>query len=221
MGILSRINRVIKSNVNELVDRMSDPAKEIDLLIIDMEKGLKEARDEVISASASSKRSAIEAGRIDEQVEKWHRRAEQAVRAGDDELAREALSQKMQLDSELASVQRAINEQESHVAALKSSLKQLESRLKDVKLRKNSLKQRARAAKDGQKGLKGAKAFDNFDRLEQKIEAMEEATDFSSSLDQRDAQVDAKFAQLEQSTARPEIEDELESLKRRLESGEK
>ena len=59
MGILSRINRVIKSNVNELVDKMSDPAKEIDLLIVDMEKGLKEAREEVISASASAKRRRL------------------------------------------------------------------------------------------------------------------------------------------------------------------
>jgi phage shock protein A len=58
MGILGRINTVIKSNLNDLLDKMTDPAKEIDLLVIDMEKNLKQAKEEVISCTATAKRSA-------------------------------------------------------------------------------------------------------------------------------------------------------------------
>jgi len=220
MGILGRINRVIKSNVNDLVDRMSDPAKEVELLIIDMEKGIKTAREEVVTTLASAKRAKLSCERLEDEVDKWHGRAESAVKVGDDVLAKEALMQKMQVQRELESATQSYHQQNGHASELKSSLTELGAKLKDVKLRKESLKQRARAAKDGQKGLRGGKAFEEFDRLESRIEAMEETQDFSASLDGRDAATDAKFARLEQNAGgNPEIEDELSALKKRLEEG--
>lgn len=216
MGILGRINRVIRSNVNELVDRMSDPAKEIDLLIVEMEEGLKKAREEVVSTTAMAKRTELECKRLEEEVERWQRRAEQAVRAGDDQLAREALGQKMTVDQELGAAGRAHQEQLAHIAELKGSLKALEIKLKDVKLRKESLKQRARAAKEGKKGLAGGKAFEEFDRLESRIEAMEEIGEIDASMEAREAATAAKFARLEREAGHPEMEDELAELKRRM-----
>ena len=47
MGILDRLSTLVKSNVNDLVDRMQDPAKEIDQLVLDMEDSLRQARSEV------------------------------------------------------------------------------------------------------------------------------------------------------------------------------
>ena len=37
MGIFNRVRRLVSSNVNAAIDKMSDPAKEIDQLVIDME----------------------------------------------------------------------------------------------------------------------------------------------------------------------------------------
>lgn len=218
MGILGRINRVIKSNVNDLMDRMTDPAKEVDLLIVEMEAGLKQAREEVVSTTATAKRTEIERKRLEDEVDRWQRRAEQAVRAGDDGLAREALVQKGSVERELGAAVRAHQEQLGHVAELKDALKELELRLKDVRLRKESLKQRARAAKEGgQRGLAGAKAFEEFDRLESRIEAMEEMQDIDASGAAREAATEAKFARLEREAGHPEMEDELAALKRRME----
>ena len=44
MSILSRLGNLIKSNLNSAVDKLSDPAKEIDLLIEEMEDELKQLR---------------------------------------------------------------------------------------------------------------------------------------------------------------------------------
>jgi len=221
MGILGRINRVIKSNVNQLVDRMTDPAKEIDLLITEMEEGLKTARDEVISATATSKRAEKGCARAQEECDRWQGRAEQAVRAGDDGLAREALSQKMAADDELRRAEEGLATQRAYVAQLKDALRALETRLSEVKARRGTLKQRARAVKEGgDKGIPGAKAFQDFDRLEARIEAMEETTELSASMDARDAETAARFSKLERSAEDPEIEDELAALKRRMEQGE-
>jgi phage shock protein A len=35
MGILGRLSSLVKSNVNDVIDRMQDPAKEIDLMVRD------------------------------------------------------------------------------------------------------------------------------------------------------------------------------------------
>ena len=223
MGIFSRLNRVIKSNVNELIDKMSDPAKEVDQLIVEMEDGLKEAKSEVLAAAAEAKKAEQRCRGIEEELTKWQSRAEQAVQAGDDSLARAALQQRMAKEGELRQAEQATQQQRARVTELKTSLKALDSKLKDVRLRKETIKQRARAAKDGgSTGLAGGKAFDRFAQLESKIEAMEEVADLNISGDDRESATEAKFAQLERKHGDPEVEDELALLKRKLlESGTK
>jgi phage shock protein A len=216
MGILSRINTVIKSNLNSAIDRMTDPAKEIELLIVDMEKNAKQAKEEVISVAASAKRTAMRCDKLKGEVETWQRRAEQAVRAGDDELAREALRERQQKGEELTLAERNLGEQEVYVDQLKQSLKALEARVKEVKAKKETLKERARAAKEGRSSLEGGKAFKDFERLEDRIEALETEASLSESLDARDAATEAKFAKLEGARGDPKIEDALADLKRKI-----
>lgn len=219
MGILGRINTVIKSNVNDLMDKMTDPAKEIDLLVYDMEKNLKQAKEEVITTTATAKRAGMRCNELQGEVDLWQSRAEKAVRAGDDDLARQALQEKMEVARELESSQKIHQEQLAYVEQLKTSLKALEARLKEVKLRKESLKARAKAAKEGRSGLGQPKAFEDFNRLEDKIEAMESEVSLTDSLDAKDAATAAKFAQLEAENADPQVEDALAELKRKMEEG--
>ena len=47
MSILGRFSNLIKSNLNAAVDKLSDPAKEVDLLIEEMEEELKKLRLEL------------------------------------------------------------------------------------------------------------------------------------------------------------------------------
>ena len=47
MSILSRLSTLIKSNVNDLIDGMQDPGKEIDQMVRDMEESARDARREV------------------------------------------------------------------------------------------------------------------------------------------------------------------------------
>jgi phage shock protein A len=221
MGILGRINSVIKSNVNAMLDKMTDPAKEIDLLITEMEENLKKAREEVVSCAATAKRAAQKAQQLEVELEKWQRRAEQAVRASDDTLAKEALEQRMHIDKDREIALKLQHEQEAYVEQLKSSLKGLEAKITEVKGRKESLKARAKAAKEGRAGLKGGKAFEDFQRLEDRIEAMEAEGDASVGTDGRDAVVEAKFARLEGAQENPKVEDALAELKRKVDSGDK
>ncbi|MCK5799518.1 MAG: PspA/IM30 family protein [Deltaproteobacteria bacterium] len=216
MGILGRINRVIKSNVNELVDKMTDPAREIDLLIVEMEQGFRQAKEEVVTATADAKRAEMHAEECVLAADRWQDRAEAAVRGGDDELAREALTQKMQADRDLEVARRAAAEQRTYVEELKNSLKQLDVRLKDVKMRKETFKQRARAGKQGNSGgLSGTEAFERFDALEGRMEAAEELQEVTASVAEREAVTDAKIRAIARNARDPKIEDALAALKAR------
>ena len=199
---------------------MTDPAKEIDLLILDMEKSVKQAREEVISVAATAKRGAMSCDRLREEVGTWQKRAEQAVRVGDDALARQALQERQVKQTDLTRAEQNLAQQQAYVEQLKGSLKALEVRVREVKASKGTLKERARAAKGGRSVLSGGKAFAEFDRMEDRIEAMETEASLTGSLDGRDAATAAKFASLEAEQVDPQIEDELAALKRKLDGGE-
>ena len=181
MGVLSRLNTLIKSNLNAAVDRMSNPAREIDILVAEMEDALKAARLEVQANLASEKLAVKQRDRLLQESKEWEDRAARAVKAGDDNLARKALEQKAQLDTQAEAADRTLREQEAYVDQLSQSLKELEARVKEVKLRKSSLKQQAKM-NAGRAGKKGGSAFADFERLSSKVDAMDAESQLDSEL---------------------------------------
>lgn len=216
MGILGRIDRLVRGNLTELIDRMIDPAKEVELLITEMQDGMREAKKALVGASAEAKQCEQRASELREEIERWQRRAEQALQRDDEGLAREALRQRHILEQEQTRMHQLYSEQKGHMEQLKRSLKSLEARLGEANLRKGTLKQRARAAKKGHQTLAGGEAFERFDRLESEVAVLEQVSDLTASDGVRDAELEARFAQMEREN--PQVEDELAELKRRLEA---
>ena len=92
MGIFDRFSKVISSNMNALLDKAEDPRKSVELLIEEMREQIRRGRQEVVSAVAAEKRLRAKVKELDDQIEKWGRRAELAVKAGDESLAREGVA---------------------------------------------------------------------------------------------------------------------------------
>ena len=90
MGLFDRFSKVISSNMNALLDKAEDPQKSVDYLIEEMREQIRKGRQEVVQAVAAEKRLRAKVDEIDEQIDKWQRRAELAVQAGDENLAKEA-----------------------------------------------------------------------------------------------------------------------------------
>ena len=167
MSILSRLGNLIKSNLNSAVDKLSDPAKEIDLLIEEMEDELKQLRvtlrDQLVQEKLAHKK-------VDEEyrnVQKWQDHAERAVRA-----VRAALRRRVEAEAKLEATERLHAEQSRHVQKLTDDLKSGDQKLQEIKSRKESLKSRARAAK--QSSSPDGTAMDRFTRLVAEIETQEE-----------------------------------------------
>ena len=216
MGILGRISTLIKSNVNDAIDSMQDPAKEIDQMVRDMEESAQKARAEVGQSLADARRLGRKATDLDGEIAQWQSRAETAVRAGDDGLAKEALKRKGEKEAERAETQKAAQEQEVNAENLQNALKTLDQRLKDVKLRQGTLRERARAAK-GVSPLSGkTSAFDDFERMSTKIDSVEAEAGLADELEGRSAASVEAERKLNELAAGNSVDDALAALKKKL-----
>jgi phage shock protein A len=217
MGILGRLSTMIKSNVNDLVDSMQDPAKEIDQMVRDMEDSTREARTEVAQCMAEEKRLGKRIEAITDEIKTWEDRAATAVRAGDDNLAREALLRKGEKESERAESQKALQEQQVYVDQLAVGLKALDARVKDIKLRQGSLREKARAVKRGGSAVSAKTgAFDDFERMSSKIDAVEAEASLGDELSGRSAQSVEAERKLKDLSEKSSVDDALAELKKKL-----
>jgi phage shock protein A len=217
MGILGRLSTMIKSNVNDLIDSMQDPAKEIDQMIRDMEESAREARSEVATCMAEEKRLSKRIETLTAEAKSWEDKAAMAVRAGDDALAREALARKAEKETERAETQKSLQEQQVYVDQLAVGLKALDARVKDVKLRQGSLREKARASKRGGSAVSTkTSAFDDFERMSSKIDAVEAEASLGDELSGRTpASIDAE-RRLKEMSEKNSMDDALAELKKKL-----
>jgi len=94
MGMFDRLKTVISSNINALISKAEDPEKMLNQLIIDLNEQLIEAKKAVALAIADEKRLEREMLENKAKADEWEKKAMLAVRAGRDDLAKEALLRK-------------------------------------------------------------------------------------------------------------------------------
>ena len=210
---------MIKSNVNDLVDSMQDPAKEIDQMVRDMEDSARQARTEVAECLGTEKRLQKRVTELEAEAAEWVKRAETAVRAGDDALAKEALRRKGEKDAERAETQKALQEQGVYGDQLTAALKALDARLVDIKLRQGTLRAKARANKKGSPLSGKTSAFDDFDRMAGKIDTVEAEASLDEDLGGRTAESAAAERKLNELSAQSSVDDALAELKKKLGGG--
>ncbi|MES1157801.1 MAG: PspA/IM30 family protein [Haliangium ochraceum] len=218
MSILGRLSTLIKSNVNDAIDSMQDPGKEIDQMVRDMEESARDARSEVARCLGEEKRLQRRLETLDAEGKTWEDRAASAVRAGDDNLAREALRRKGDLAAERAETAKALQEQSVYVDQLATGLKALDARVKDVKLRQGTLREKARASKRGS-GIGaggGTNAFDEFERMSSRIDAVEAEASLGDELAGRTNESVAADRKLRELDANSTVDDALAELKKKL-----
>jgi len=222
MSILGRLSTLIKSNVNDAIDAMQDPGKAIDQMVLDMDQAAKEARGEVASAMAEGVRLDKRAKALEDEARVWEDKAALAVRAGDDELAKAALARKGEKEAERTEALKAKQEQDVQVEQLTSALRVLDARVKEVKLRQGTRRERARAAKKGT-GLGAASgagsAFAEFERMSSQVDAVEAEVGLSDELAGRAAERAAVDRKLDALATDKGLDDALAALKKKLDGG--
>lgn len=222
MGIFDRFNRVLKSNLNSLVDRAEDPAKLLDQTVIDMENELKKAKKDLVTQLGTAKRLEKKAQEHQDEVKGWEDKAVLALRSGDEQLAREALKMKQKTKATAENVLRQSDAAAASARQLQSTLEQIEAKIEDLKARKSTLASQVRRARESSGsaggGRFGSEALDGLDQLSGRIDQLEAEVEASDLLEDPDrARVEAKFRALEKKSGGAVVEDELAALKKKLE----
>jgi phage shock protein A len=238
MGLFDKAGQVIASNFNALLDKVEDPGKSLDLLVDEMREQVRAARREIIRGVAREKQLKKTLEEQELEVERWTRRAELAVRQGDDELARQALVHKRRVVGERDRIESLRVEQHAAAIDLKDALARMERTVEDVAARKGTLATRMRTARagGGPEALgagSGSKPFDEFRRVEAELSgaelAIEAQREVEEALSSRGpsglspAEIEARFQALENGRAAAsgentpsEVDRELEAIKHKV-----
>ncbi len=205
MGIFDRFKRMLKSNLNDLITKSEDPEKMLNQLISDMNQQLIESKKSVASAIADEKKLERQVNDTKAQAEEWERKAMVALRAGKEDLAREALERKQEMEKYAGQYEEQWQQQHESVEKLKSSLRGLQQKIEEAHRKKNLLVARSKRAEAQKRiqemvgGMSDTSAFEAFekmtermDRLEAENAAMEEISGWN-----KDESIEEQFKQLE------------------------
>src|SRR5512142_260511 len=119
MGIFARLAALLKSNLNDLISKSEDPEKMLNQVVLDMSNQLVEAKKQVAASIADEKRLAKQCEQEAANATEWERRAMMALRAGNEELAKEALARKKEHDALALTFKEQWEKQKAAVEQLK------------------------------------------------------------------------------------------------------
>jgi len=223
MGIFSRLGTLIKSNINDLITKAEDPEKMLGQVLMEMQQQLVEAKKAVAIAIADEKKLQKQYTSETDKSKEWERKAMVAVRAGDDNLARQALARKQEHETISAQFQSQWIAQKQAVEKLKDALRLLNNKIEEAKRKKNILIARKKRAEAQQQiantmqGLGDTSAFDTFDRMAERIQLMEAEAEAGAELagELSGDTLESKFMQLESGAGGGE-DDALNELKAKM-----
>lgn len=216
-GLFSRIRNSISSTLNDAVDSMSDPGQEVALMLDDLAANIQQSEKDLKQAMVDCKVMERKLQELEKTETDWQKRAEQALKLGDEELARQALRRKADYTQQRTDTEAALTEQRRLVESMSRSVKESKSRLKSLNLRRGSLMAQARAVKKGLAPgqISDAGAGARMDAIENRITELEALNEVQAELggSVEDAEVDAKLADL---AGESEVDDALAELKAKL-----
>ncbi len=197
-----------------MLEKAEDPEKLIKLMIQEMEDTLVEIKASCAGAMASQKRITRAHEEAKRRTENWGAKARLAVEKGREDMAREALAEKMHLEEEAGCLENEIDQFTNIITQYQKDIHQLEEKLDAARKKHRLLIQRhvqAVKRKTAQTKIRDAESTDAFVRFEQfenRIERMEveaELINYGRKPSEEDA-----WESLEN---RDKIEEALETLK--------
>ena len=214
MGFFDRVGRLFRANLNDLVSRAEDPVKILEQSVADMQSDLIKLRQAVATAIASQKRIQNQAEQAENQAQTWYQRAELALKKGEEDLAKEALSRRKTYQETATALNSQLTAQGGQVETLKKNLLALEGKIAEARTKKDMLKARAQAAQ-AQAQLQGAvgglstdSSMAAFERMEEKVQALEAQGQAAAEI--AGADLDSRFQALESGD---DVDADFEALK--------
>ncbi len=220
MGLIDRILRVIRANLNSLIGQAEDPEKILEQTVMDMQEDLVQVQQAVAQAIATQKRTERQAAQSQSNAKEWYSRAQLALQQSNEALAREALARRKSYQDTATALTAQVEQQSSVVARLKKDMQALQSKIAEARTKKDMYIARARSAQATQRlnemlgGVNTTSSLSAFERMEEKVLQLEAQSEAIAELGTDDLQ--KQFAQLEASS---DVDAELAAMKAQLAPG--
>lgn len=222
MPIFERLNDLIKSNINDLIDKAENPEKMVKQIIIDMEDQLRKATQGLGTAMASQNQVKKQLEVSKAQSATWADKAKACLAGGNEELAKQALANKVKVDKLVEQYQTMANSMDTQVAQMRSQVEMLKEKLEEARSKQSMLIARAQMADAKSNMAKSlgnmdsAGAFETMDRMENKIAAKEAQADAFAQVSGTITAADDPFAKMDNDIS---VNAELEKLKQEMAAG--
>jgi phage shock protein A len=235
-GLTGRMSTVVKAKISKLLDRAEDPAETLDYSYQKQLELLQNVKKGIADIVTSKKRLQMQEATYQQQVVKLDTQARQALAAGQEDLAREALTRKQAIQGELQGLDQQVAELEDQQQKLTDSEQKLRAKIEAFRTKKEVIKAQYSAAEAqvqiseaatgvGEEmadvGLAMQRAVDKTENMKARASAVGEleAAGTFEDLTALGTGKDDIDRQLEALTSGGAVDDELSKLKAEVGSG--
>ena len=223
MQTLNRAKLIVRSHVNDLLEKAEDADKTRALMLEEMRQNVRHVKALIVGAIADLKLIEREIDAHGTESERWEEKAVFALKKGEEDLARRALTRKGEHVKKADLFREQVDTQQEIIDSLKSSLKTLETKLDTMRYQTAKL-----AAAESLEALQSTvgttppvagtidtTAFDAYDRLVDRVRDLEAHAEALVELTQGD-DLEQKFHELENNE---KVEADLATLKTKVRPG--
>src|SRR5450755_3823219 len=227
MGVMKRVSLIFKSKANKALDRMEDPRETLDYSYQTQLELLQKVRRGVADVATSRKRVELQMSQLEKQ-------ARDALSAGREDLAREALSRKSGVQGQLADLNTQYTSLQAEEEKLTSASQRLQAKVDAFRTKKETIKATYTAAEAqtrineaftgiseemGDVGMAIQRAEDKTAQMQARAGAIDELLASGALEDVSGTPRDDIQAELDRMGAGNDVELELQKLRGELGSG--
>ncbi|MCR5273698.1 MAG: PspA/IM30 family protein [Lachnospiraceae bacterium] len=220
MGILNRLDDILKANINALLDKAEDPSKMIDQTLRNLAEDLADVKKETANVMADEKAAKRKLDDCLADIEKATKAAENALKSGQEEDAKKILVKKSQLSQNLAALQERYDLAHENSVKMRNAHDKLVDDIELLKSRQDAIKAKVQTAKAQEhlnkvySNVDTASSMEAFNKWEEKADKMLDAARAGEELNKGDSTDDLvdKYA----AGATTDVDDELAQMKAKL-----
>lgn len=218
MGILDRFSDIVKSNINDLLDKCEKPEKMVDQYLRELTENLAEVKKETAAVMAEETRTKRMVDENAADMSKYDGLARKALAAGNEGDARVFLGKKQQLAEKAANLQATYDTAHGNAQKMRQMHDKLVADIEELRGRREMIKAKISVAKAQERankfsaGADASGAMSAFDRMESRAN---ERLDRASAMATLGEEPTDEAVELEKkySGAASAVDDELAKLK--------
>jgi phage shock protein A len=233
MGLLSRAGEIIRAKFNALLNRAENPQETLDYSYEKQLESLQNVKRGVADVVTAKKRLELQTQQLEQNVVKLDTQARQALAAGREDLARQALERKSGIQQQLQDLDGQVKQLADQQEKLVANQKQLEARIEQFRSQKEVIKAQYSAAEAQVRigeaatgigreventGLAIQRAKDKTEQMQARASAMDELIE-SGDLEELGSDNTRLDRELAQVASQQQVDSELEALKAEVASG--